>query len=152
MKLGRWLQAGLLTAVIDGAFSSVLSRFFYGSTVTRLWQGVASVLLGPDAMNGGMRTALIGLAMHVGVAFAWTTVFFVLLMLIPQIGRIAHARFGLITLAAIYGPIVWMTMSFVVIPSMTHRPPTIAFRWWVQFFGHMAFVALPMIATLTKRD
>ena len=152
MKLGRLLQAGLVTAVIDGAFSSVLSRFFYHSTVTRLWQGVASVLLGPDAMNGGMRTAMIGLAMHVGVAFAWTAVFLIVLTLAPQIGRFANARFGLITLAAIYGPIVWMVMSLAVIPSMTGRPPTINYRWWVQFFGHMPFVALPIIATLTKKD
>ena len=152
MKLRRWLQAGLLTAVLDFAFSSVLNRFFYGSTVTRLWQGVASVLLGPDAFNGGMRTVLIGVAMHVGVAFAWTTVFFIILMLVPQIERIANRRFGLVTLSAIYGPIIWMAMSFVVIPSMTGRPPSITYRWWVQLVGHMVFVALPMIATLTRRD
>lgn len=152
MKIGRLVQAGLVTAVIDGVFASVLSRFFYGSTVTRLWQGVASVLLGPDAMNGGMRTALIGLAMHVGVAFAWSIVFFILLMLAPSIGKMAQARFGLVTLAAIYGPIIWMAMSLLVIPSMTGRPPTIAFRWWVQFFAHMLFVALPIVATLTRRD
>ena len=152
MKLGRLLQAGLVTAVIDGAFSSILNRFFYHSTVTRLWQSVASVLLGPDALNGGMRTAIIGLAMHVAVAFAWSAVFLILLMLVPQLERIANARFGLITLAAIYGPIVWIVMSFVVIPSMTGRPTTITYRWWVQFFGHMPFVALPIIATLTKKD
>ena len=152
MNLRRWLQAGLVTAVIDFAFSSILVKFFYGSTVTRLWQGVASVPLGPDALNGGMRSVLIGVGMHIGVAFAWTTVFLILLKLIPAIHRIAHARFGLITLAAIYGPIVWMTMSFLVIPSMTHRPPTINFRWWVQFFGHIPAVALPIVATLTRRD
>jgi hypothetical protein len=152
MKLGRFVQAGLVTAVIDGTFSSVLSRFFYGSTVTRLWQGVASVLLGPDAMNGGMRTALIGVAMHVGVAFAWTAIFLIVLAVVPAIGRAAHARFGLIALSAVYGPIVWTVMSCAVIPSMTGRPPAITFRWWVQFFGHMPFVALPIIATLTRRD
>lgn len=152
MKLRRWFQAGLVTAVTDFLFSSILVKFFYHSSVTRLWQGVASVPLGPDAMNGGMRTALIGVALHISVAFAWTTVFLVLLMLIPAIDRIAHARFGLITLAALYGPPIWLVMSFLVIPSMTHRPPTIAFRWWVQLFGHIPFVALPIIATLTRRD
>jgi hypothetical protein len=127
-------------------------KFFYGSTVTRLWQGVASVPLGPDALNGGLRTALVGVAIHIGVAFMWTTVFLILLTIIPSIDRIAHARFGLITLAAIYGPLVWMAMSFLVIPSMTHRPPTINYRWWVQFFGHIPAVALPIVATLTRRD
>src|SRR6185436_6788800 len=129
MKLRRWLQAGLVTAITDFLFSSILVKFFYGSTVTRLWQGVASVPLGQDAFNGGLRTVLIGVGIHVCVAFAWTTVFLVLLTLIPAIDRIAHRRFGLITLAAIYGPLIWMTMSFLVIPSMTHRPPTINYKW-----------------------
>ena len=152
MTLKRWLQAGLVTAVIDFAFSSILVKFFYGSTVTRLWQGVASVPLGAEALNGGWRMALVGVAFHICVAFAWTTVFLAVLMLIPAIDRIAHARFGLITLAAIYGPLIWMAMSFLVIPSMTHRPPTINYRWWVQFFGHIPAVALPIVATLTRRD
>jgi len=152
MKLKKLLQAGLVTATTDFIFSSVLVKFFYHSTVTRLWQGVASVPLGPDALNGGLKTALIGVGIHICVAFAWTTVFLVLMTLIPSIERVAHARFGLITLAAIYGPLVWLTMSFLVIPSMTHRPPTINFRWWVQFFGHIPAVALPIVATLTRRD
>ena len=49
----RLLVAGLLTAVVDGLFSSVLSAAFYGSTVAKLWQGVASTVLGPSAMTGG---------------------------------------------------------------------------------------------------
>ena len=45
----RLVRAGLLTAITDGLFSSVLSVAFYNSTVQRLFQGVASTLLGPDA-------------------------------------------------------------------------------------------------------
>ena len=56
---GRWLRAGLLTALCDGTFSSVLSVFFYHSTVARLFQGVASTLLGKAALDGGTPTALI---------------------------------------------------------------------------------------------
>jgi hypothetical protein len=152
MKLRRLLQAGLVTAAIDFMFSSVLVKFFYHSTVTRLWQGVASVPLGPDMLNGGLKTAAIGVAIHIGVAFMWTTVFYLLLLAAPAIGHVARARFGLITVAAIYGPVIWLAMSFLIIPSMTHRPPTINFRWWVQFFGHIPFVALPIAATLTRED
>jgi hypothetical protein len=36
---------------------------FYHSTVTRLWRGVASTLLG-RAFDGGTRTALIGVLMR----------------------------------------------------------------------------------------
>jgi hypothetical protein len=40
-----------------------------------------------------------------------------------------------------------MVMSLAVIPLFTHRPPTIAFRWWVQFFGHFPFVGIPIVAS-----
>ena len=58
----------MLTGVIDGAFSSVLSVVFYGSTVSRLFQGVAGVLLGGSAFEGGTPTALLGVLMHFAVA------------------------------------------------------------------------------------
>ena len=143
---GRFVRAGLATAVVDGLFSSILSAFFYHSTVTRLFQGVAATLLGPAAFDGGTRTALIGIAMHIGVAFGWSGVFVFGLMRVAAIRRVLGSNFGLIKVAAIYGPFIWMVMSLVVIPQLVHRPPAITFRWWVQFFGHIPFVAVPIVS------
>ena len=145
--MSRLLRAGLLTAVTDGLFSSVLVVAAYGSTVTRLWQGVAAVLLGPSAFEGGSRTVLIGLAMHVGVAFAWAALFFLLVERAAWLRRLLASPLGVVRVAVVYGPLVWSVMSFVVIPAMTGRwPPTINLRWWVQFFGHFPFVGLPIVA------
>ena len=75
---GRWprlLRAGVLTALVDGLFSSLLSVLAYGSTVPRLFQGVASVLIGSRALSGGNATFALGVLMHVGVAFGWSAVF-----------------------------------------------------------------------------
>jgi hypothetical protein len=144
MNLTTLVRAGLLTAAIDGLFSSILSAFFYGSTVARLWQGVASVLLGPGAMTGGTRTVLIGLLMHVAVAFTWSAVFLLLAGRIAPVRRILTSRSGALAVAAVYGPFIWLVMSLAVIPAMTHRPAAVNFRWWVQFFGHIPFVALPI--------
>lgn len=146
----RLVRAGLLTAITDGLFSSVLAAVFYGSTVTRLWQGVASVLLGPRALEGGAHTALIGVVMHVGVAFSWSTVFLLVVMRLPFIRALLNTRYGVLKVAALYGPFIWMMMSLVIIPQFTHRPPTINYRWWIQFFGHIPFVALPMVAMITR--
>ena len=44
-----------------------------------------------------------------------------------------------------YGPFIWTVMSVVVIPLLVHRPPSINVRWWVQFVGHIPFVALPIV-------
>jgi hypothetical protein len=143
---GRFVRAGVATAVIDGLFSSILSAFFYHSTVTRLFQGVAATLLGPSAFDGGTRTALVGILMHIGVAFGWSAVFVFGLMRLPAIRRLLASDYGVIKVASLYGPIIWMVMSLVIIPQLVHRPPSITFRWWVQFFGHIPFVAVPMIA------
>lgn len=146
--LSRFVRAGLLTGVIDGLFSSVLSVAFYDSTVTRLFQGVASVLLGKEALEGGVSAALIGVLMHFGVAFGWSAVFLFLAQRSAWIRRVLGSRFGVVKVAAVYGPFVWMVMSLVVIPLLLHRPPTINARWWTQLIGHFPFVGLPIVASI----
>jgi hypothetical protein len=141
----RLIRAGLTTAVTDGLFSTVLVIFFYDSTFARLWQGVASTLAGADAFNRGASTTALGLAMHVGVAFAWSAVFLVLFDHLAWLRRAADSPYGILTVAAVFGPLVWMTMSLVVIPSLTGRPPAITYKWWVQLFGHVPFVAVPIV-------
>lgn len=142
----RLVRAGALTAVADGLFSSVLSVAAYHSTVTRLFQGVAGVLLGKEAFEGGTRTAVIGVLMHVGVAFGWSAVFLFLVLRWRWIRNVLASRYGIVKVACLYGPLVWMAMSLVVIPLLVHRAPAITIRWWVQFFGHIPFVGVPIVA------
>ena len=39
-------------------------------------------------------------------------------------------------------------LPLVLIPLFTHRPPVINVRWWVQFAGHIPFVALPIVSLI----
>ena len=149
-RLSALLRAGLLTAVVDGLFSSLLNVFAYHSTVTRLFQGVASVLLGREALDGGTRTAAIGVLMHFAVAFTWSAVFLFLVLRWPAVRRLLASPYGVAKVAALYGPLVWSVMSLAVIPVLVHRPPAITVRWWIQFFGHMPFVGLPIVASSTS--
>ena len=98
----RLVRAGLVTGVTDALFSSALAAFVYGSTVTRLWQGVASTLLGGAAFDGGARTAAIGLAMHFGVAFAWSAVFLGLVLSWSWLRDVLVSPYGVITVATVY--------------------------------------------------
>jgi hypothetical protein len=150
MALSRLVRAGLLTALTDGLFSSVLSVAFYHSTVERLFQGVASTLLGREALSGGTRTAIIGVIMHVGVAFAWSAVFLFLVGRSRWIRGVLSRPYGVVKFASLYGPLVWMVMSLAVIPLLLHRPPTITVRWWVQLFGHILFVGIPIVASIGR--
>src|SRR5262245_3225019 len=137
-------KAGLATAVIDCAFATVLSVGFFGSTFMRLWQGVASVPLGRDALERGATTMWIGLGLHLCVAFWWSFVFVYGLIRIPIVQRVLASPFGPLKVAALYGPMIWLVMTLVVIPAFTKRPPTFAPRWWIQLVGHIPFVGLPM--------
>jgi hypothetical protein len=146
----RFVRAGLLTALVDGLFSSVLSAVFYGSTVTRLFQGVAATLLGNAAFEGGTRTAVVGVSMHIGVAFAWSGVFLLLAARSERIRRAIASPAGIVQTAAWYGPSVWLVMSLAVIPLLLQRPPAITFRWWVQVIGHAPFVGLPIVGSIGR--
>jgi hypothetical protein len=148
--MGRLIRAGVLTGIIDGLFSSVLSVAFYGSTATRLFQGVAATLIGPKAFDGGIATALVGLLMHFGVAFGWSAVFLLAFSTSPWLRRVLASRYGVARVAAVYGPFIWLVMSLVVIPFLLHRPPAITIRWWVQLIGHFPFVGLPIVAAAAK--
>lgn len=145
------LRAGLVTGVVDGLFASALNVFAYGSTVTRLWQGVASTLLGPEAIGAGTRTAAIGLAMHFGVALGWSAVFMLIVVRSSAVRRVLLSKGGVVKVATVYGPFVWMVMSLMVIPALVRRPPAITTRWWIQLLGHIPFVAVP-IATMIARS
>jgi hypothetical protein len=89
--------------------------------------------------------------MHIGVAFGWSAVFLFVLMRIPLVRAIRRSRYGVIKIAAVYGPCIWMVMSLAIVPALLHRPPTINYRWWIQFFGHIPFVAVPIVSSSVAR-
>ena len=148
--VSRLVRAWLVTAMVDAVFSSALVVFAYRSTLTRLWQGVASVLLGPAAFAGGARTTLVGLLLHCAVALGWSAVFLALYLAWPGLRRALASPRGVLAVAALYGPAIWLVMSLAVIPLLGGRPPAFVFRWWVQLVGHIPFVAVPIVAMISR--
>jgi uncharacterized membrane protein YagU involved in acid resistance len=94
--------------------------------------------------------AAIGVLMHVGVAFGWSAVFLLLVLSSSWLRRVLAEPFGVITVAAVYGPLIWLVMSLAIIPLFTHRRPAINMRWWVRLVGHIPFVALPIVAMIGR--
>jgi hypothetical protein len=149
-NLSRLVRAGLLTGVIDGLFASVLNVAVFHSTVGRLFQGVASTLLGKQAFDGGGATVLLGVVMHFAVAFGWSAVFLFLVSRWPWIRRALASSGGIVKVALLYGPFIFLMMSLVVIPLLVQRPPVINARWWIQLVGHFPFVGIPMVASMAR--
>lgn len=145
--VSRLVRAGLTTAIVDGLWAIFLSVVVYDSTFSRLWQGVAATLVGSSAFSGGARTTALGVLMHCGVAFGWSAVFVFVVMRSARIRGVLASRYGVLKVAAVYGPAIWLVMSLLVIPLLLQRPPTLSVRWWVQLLGHIPFVGIPIVAS-----
>jgi hypothetical protein len=141
------LVTWLVTAAWDFLCASTLSVVAYRSTFSRLWQGVAAAALGPSALQMGARGVVIGLVLHLLVALVWSTIFVLALARSVTLRRAVARPEGALGVAAVYGPFIWLVMSLAVIPLATGKPPAIGFRWWVQIFAHVPFVALPLVFT-----
>jgi len=145
----RLVAAGLLIGTVDGLWAIVLT-FIYGRSLTRLWQGIAATAFGERMFDGGASTVLLGVLMHFGVAFAWSAVFLLLVTRSAWLRRVLDSPHGVLKVAAVYGPMIWIVMSAVVIPLLTRRPLVITGRWWIQLAGHVVFVGLPIVWSIWR--
>ncbi|PYJ50029.1 MAG: hypothetical protein DME83_10410, partial [Verrucomicrobia bacterium] len=68
-------SAGLIAGILDITSAFVLAGL-KGVGPIRVLQGVAMGLLGQQALEGGLATAGLGLAIHFSIAFAAASVFY----------------------------------------------------------------------------
>src|SRR4030081_3692074 len=111
----RLAAAGLLIGTVDGLWAIVLT-LIYGRSLTRLWQGIAATAFGDRMFDGGASTVLLGVLMHFGVAFAWSAVFLLLVMRSAWLRNVLDSPHGVLKVAAVYGPMIWIVMSVVGLP------------------------------------
>ncbi len=140
------IKTWLFVAVSDALFASATGMLIPPTaTPARVFRGVASVLLGKSALDGGATTALIGLAMHFGVALAWSALFVFAVHNSWWLRDALKTWPSRILVAVVYGVAIWLIMTWIVIPSMLHKPPAFSLKYWVQLVGHPLFVVGPMI-------
>lgn len=90
--------------------------------------------------------------MHFAVALAWAAVFLLLATNVAWIRRVLDSPFGVVKVAFVLGPLIWIEMSCVVIPLLVKRPPNITVTWWIQLIGHAPFVGLPIVWWIGRRE
>jgi hypothetical protein len=140
----RLLRAWLLLAVIDFVWAIALS-LAYGRPAMSAFRGVATVALAPAWMPEMAPSAMLGVALHFGVALAWATVYLVLQHRSRWRARVSATRRGQAAIAIVYGPFIWIVMSALVIPMMTGDAVILSTRWVVQLVGHVFFVGMPVV-------
>jgi hypothetical protein len=111
------LSAWLLAGTLDIAVASIYYPLAYGLRLIVLYRGIASGVLGAAAFSGGIRTAVLGLALHYLIALIWTSFFFFFFPLVRKLSRNISLN------AAGYGIFVSCAMTFVVLPlsNVRHR-------------------------------
>jgi hypothetical protein len=142
----RVLLAGATVAVLDGLFAVAFSAAVSGTFAPgRVWQGVARNVIGPAAMDGGAATVALGLAIHVCVAYGWTTLYALLLRASPALRRTVASPARAVAVGVAWGALVWLVMRLVVIPLGRVGWTPIVWRTFVPMLvGHMVVVGQPI--------
>lgn len=126
--------------------AAILVYGLFGAKPLRILQGIAAGLLGPDAFNGGLPTAILGLACHFFIAFSAATVFVLASRFLPFLIR--HS----ILAGVLYGPIVYFFMNRVVVPLSNARKYPFSLKMMLIGVAiHVVCVGLP-ISTATRRN
>jgi len=136
--------ATLIAGVLDISSAFLLS-YPKGVGPIRVLQGVAAGLIGREsAMNGGLATAGLGLAIHFFIAFVVSAVFYVAsrqLIFLTQQAVISGLLYGVV----IYGFMYWVVMPLaypVVHPSLVRDLTAVCV--------HMFLIGLP-ISLIVRR-
>jgi hypothetical protein len=140
----RLVRAWLLLAVIDFVWAVALS-LAYGRPAMSAFRGVATVALAPAWMPAIAPSAMLGVVLHLVVAFTWATVYVVLQRRSRWLARASATRGGQAAIAVVYGPFIWIVMSTLVIPMMTGDAVVLSTRWAIQLVGHVFFVGMPVV-------
>jgi hypothetical protein len=137
------LWAGLICGVLDGLSAMAVSGFF-GAKPIRVFQGIASGLLGRSAFQGGAGSALMGLGLHFIVAIGAATVYYTASRWLPFL--IDHALVS----GFAFGVAVHLFMTFVVIPLSAIGSRPFVLRSFLAFLIVSMIVVGPSIS-LTVR-
>ncbi|HXM33817.1 MAG TPA: hypothetical protein VN920_01385 [Pyrinomonadaceae bacterium] len=138
---GAIVCGGFAVGVLDILDATIFFGLKYGVTPIRVLWSVAAGLIGRErAINGGLKTALLGLFLHFLIAFIMATVFYGVSLVLPTLIR--HA----VIWGMIYGVAAYFVMTYVVVP-LSAAPPRPAPPWPVFLngvIGHALLVGLPI--------
>jgi hypothetical protein len=133
-----------LTAGILDISSAFILAYPKGVGPIRVLQGVAAGLVGREALNGGLATAGLGLAIHFFIAFVVSSVFYVASRKLVFLTR-HPVMSGLLYGVVVYGFMYWIVMPLaypVVHPSLSRDLTAVCV--------HMFLIGLP-IALIVRR-
>ena len=105
----------LAVAILDG-LDAVIFFGLRGVQPMRIFQGIASGLLGKAAFEGGVGTVVLGLSLHVFIASSIVTTFYLVSRRFPALAQ-RPFLYG-----PLYGLLVYLIMTQIVLPLSAVAP------------------------------
>jgi len=141
------LSGGLVVGILDG-LDAVIFFGLRGVRPIRIFQAIASGLLGRAAFTGGLRTAFLGVLCHFFIATGIVAVYFAASRKIEVMRRQPVAS------GIAYGVIAYVVMNYVVIPLSAVTPggpkplPVVVNGLLIHMFG----VGIPAALAARRAD
>jgi uncharacterized membrane protein YagU involved in acid resistance len=140
------LYGGLAVGVLDALDAIIFYGIRNGTTPTRIFQHIASGVLGRAAFDGGYVTALLGFFLHFMIAFIIAAIYFRASISLPMLVRRA------VVWGVIYGVAVYFVMNYVVLPFSAAPLARFAVPPFLNgVIGHALLVGLP-VALIAQRS
>jgi hypothetical protein len=111
---GAIFYGGLAVGLLDGT-AAVITTIIYGRSPWRMFQTIASGLIGRGSLEGGWPTVLLGMALHVLIAYIWATIYYGASLRFPALIHQA------LICGPIYGVVVYYAMQIIVLPLSAIR-------------------------------
>ncbi len=133
------LLGGTAAALLDIALAMSFWWFYNGASPLVILQSIAAGLLGKDSFAGGMGTAALGAFLHIFIACVMAAVFY-----------LACRRWSIlfrrpVFYGAVYGVLLYLAMSYVVLPLSKASPLPFIPSWFIaSVLSHVMLVGIPI--------
>jgi hypothetical protein len=138
---------GALAGVLDGVDAAVIIPRLVKVRPVRVFQFIASGILGPKAFHGGLTTAMLGCLLQLSIATGAAAIYYVFALKLKVLLKRPFV-FG-----PVFGLAVFVFMQNLVVPlsAAPRQPPLSGLVLLNNLLSHLLLVGLP-IALLASRS
>jgi hypothetical protein len=132
-------RGGIIAALLDIALAMSFWWFYSGASPFVILQSIAAGLLGKSSFEGGMGTVALGAFLHLFIACVMAAVYYLGCRRWPALYQ-RPVFYG-----TVYGVILYLAMSYVVLPLSQASPLPFIPSWFVaSVASHILFVGIPV--------
>jgi hypothetical protein len=141
------LVGGTIAGLLDGLDAVIFYRLAFAVPAARIFQSIASGLLGQESFRGGWPTVVLGIALQFFIAIGAAAFYYTGTLLIPALWRMPWIN------GPAFGVGLFFFMQHVVLPLSAVRKRTVpmsGIELLDQLLSHAFLVGLPIALTARR--